>query len=1261
MNPIRANATDIDQWADRREAQATLPRLIRRLVLASVKRVERLHFRSEEGVQLAGWDGIVQVPVGNAYVPDGLSGWELSTRSDAKGKADDDYRTRSTDPLSLDTANASFVSVTARRWSHKEKWENEKRHEGVWKDVRAYDADELDAWLELAPAVDLWFSIFLGKRPVGAIDLNSFWDSWSRATSPQLIPDLVMAGREDIIHQIHQWLQSGPSIQGLQADTQDEAIAYFIASLFQLKEEEQERVFARAIVVEDATTWRQLTLCDCPLILIPTFSDRSMVANAIEKGHSVLYPLDRSEPCIGNNLLLSRLRSEEAKKALLAMGVHEPRARDLAALARRSLGALRRKLAVFPDALAPEWSKQPEIARSLLPAMLAGRWDDRCIADQEMIARLAGCEYSGVREILISWNQKPDPPVRLVNHTWMVAAREDAWLLLARYLTDDVLERFDAAVLVVLGEVDPQFELPVSERWLANIYGKTPKHSVYIRGGLAETLALMATLSDQYPLSMKSGQDWANSIVREVFDLAIDWQLWASLSPFLPLLAEAAPEVFLETIDNDLSSTSPNLVHLFTDSEDHFNQSSPHTGLLWALEVLAWSPEYLGQSALLLAKLAWMDPGGKLTNRPIGSLQNIFLAWHPCTTANLKRRLRILDTIRRREPGTAWDLLVGMLPHAHCVAFPTDKPEYRNWLPEEDIYVPFAETLRASTEIVHRILEDVGTDGTRWCIVIELLDDLPKTDFEAIAEHLLAMDLEAIPQPDRLMIWNALRDLLAHHLQFPDAKWVLPQVAIEYVRKCFMRFEPADPILKISWLFSRRCSFPEGGPSRGRERENMINQARIKAVEDLFDRGGLPILYELACKVEECYRLGWSISRSRVFDGHETLLLSQFLGSTEASQHAAFAGLLCGRAAVEGQIWLEALRSSEIWKEWTLQQRADYYMLLPFVESTWDALETEEVEIQHLYWLNIGINGRGNLESKDCERVILKLAHHGRLGSAVDFMALYRKKMLNNAKLVAAMLDRAILDKGAENIDWGSMAHEVSELLNLLEASNDIEDAQIGQFELYFLPLLRNHGRTPRILHKALAKDPVFFAEILHWPYMIKDEEPGNPLKERNIRIRLRNDLLQSWMQPPGVNDDRCVDREILASWVSRARELAHANGQGDVADRYIGQVLAHFPISTDGVWPHEALRDLIEDLRSDKIEKGIIIGISGSRGVICRSLFEGGAQEKVIAERYLEYARILSDNWPRTAQLMKKIADIYEFESRWEDRKAELDEDLMG
>lgn len=440
----------------------------------------------------------------------------------------------------------------------------------------------------------------------------------------------------------------------------------------------------------------------------------------------------------------------------------------------------------------------------------------------------------------------------------------------------------------------------------------------------------------------------------------------------------------------------------------------------------------------------------------------------------------------------------------------------------------------------------------------------------------------------------------------------------------------------------------------------MINQARIEAVEELHDMGGWPMLLKLAGKVEHGYCLGWALSQSKVFDSQEALLLTQGLGTTEATKRGVFAGLLNGRAALEGPTWLEGLRSSDTWKRWTLQQRVDYYILLPFVEGTWDALDGEEAEIQRLYWTNIGINGRGNLETKDCEYVILKLAEHERLWTAVDFMALYRNKIGSSAKLVADVLDRVIRDKRAEGIGWGLLAYEVGKLLDLMEASNEIEEAQIAQFEWYFLPLLRNH-RGPKILHKALTNDPELFAEVLKWPYRAEGEEPSEPTEEESIRARLGYELLQSWIQPPGVNEDGSVDSEQLRSWVRRARELTHANGRADVADHHIGQVLAHYPEGADGAWPHEALRELIEDLGSEEIEKGIIIGNYNSRGVVSRSIGEGGAQEWEISERYLDYARKLSDKWPRTARLMKKIADGYELDARREDKRSELDEDLMG
>ena len=116
------DATDLNSWANRRDAQGRLPQFIRRLILATVDDISLIEFRAGEGVQLGSWDGIVAVEVDNAFVPKGPSVWEMGTNRDPKGKAEDDYQKRSDSPGSIDPGTTTFVFVTPRRWSSKREW-----------------------------------------------------------------------------------------------------------------------------------------------------------------------------------------------------------------------------------------------------------------------------------------------------------------------------------------------------------------------------------------------------------------------------------------------------------------------------------------------------------------------------------------------------------------------------------------------------------------------------------------------------------------------------------------------------------------------------------------------------------------------------------------------------------------------------------------------------------------------------------------------------------------------------------------------------------------------------------------------------------------------------------------------------------------------------------------------------------------------------------------------------------------------------------
>src|SRR4051794_2735012 len=94
-------AVHITQWAATKDAHHNLPLLVRRLIRSTASPHTKITFPAGEQVNRPGFDGTVETPKGNEYVPDGLSRWEMGVDQKVKSKADDDFakRTAST-PLS---------------------------------------------------------------------------------------------------------------------------------------------------------------------------------------------------------------------------------------------------------------------------------------------------------------------------------------------------------------------------------------------------------------------------------------------------------------------------------------------------------------------------------------------------------------------------------------------------------------------------------------------------------------------------------------------------------------------------------------------------------------------------------------------------------------------------------------------------------------------------------------------------------------------------------------------------------------------------------------------------------------------------------------------------------------------------------------------------------------------------------------------------------------------------------------------------------
>lgn len=267
MNTL-LTATHLLQWAETRASQGKLPALVRRLILASVDRqaIQRIDFPAEDSVYRPGVDGILQVVYGNAYVPAGQSVWEMGAGEDPEVKANGDYTKRASNPGQLVPSQNAFMFVTPRRWLRKNDWIATKTKENIWAGVRAYDADDLEQWLETCPAVAAWACRLIRTLPEGLCDIREMWEQWQSRTNPELSPQLLLAGRAAAVDRVRLWLANAPSCLRVRADSTDEVLGFLAAVIENENELERTRLRLLEQLLFQPLTCGEPSLVSRPLL-----------------------------------------------------------------------------------------------------------------------------------------------------------------------------------------------------------------------------------------------------------------------------------------------------------------------------------------------------------------------------------------------------------------------------------------------------------------------------------------------------------------------------------------------------------------------------------------------------------------------------------------------------------------------------------------------------------------------------------------------------------------------------------------------------------------------------------------------------------------------------------------------------------------------------------------------------------------------------------------------------------------------------------
>lgn len=1266
-------ARHLEDWAATLDARATLPRLIRRLLLAGGRVRNIDEFGAEEQTQRPGWDGIAEAGAGDAFAPEGTSGWEMGVDKDYRKKFEDDLKKRSKSSLGLDPKKTTFVFVTPRKWQKKAECIKGKTALGVWKEIRVYDSVSLEQWLERSLAVDVWLAERLGLKPEGVISFDDYWANLQALTDPPLKPEVFLASREKQVEALERWLygsalseeptrpitnwlESSQDAMTIEGRSPTEALDFVVA--FSRNPKYADLLAARALIVETRSAWRRLVSSEGRLLLVPhpTLSiEPELIAEAVRKGNRVLLLSTQEQREHIPTIKLARVYRHDLMAALESSGVEVRQAQKCAREAGGSLTVLKRLLGRYPGTLQPGWSG-PQEAPLLVPILLAGSWNESFDGDRSAVERIAGRPYSAVNETVARWLKEPDSPIRQIGSRVSLVSRDDSWFFLASNISQDALNRFEGVALEVLAEDNPTFELPPEQRWEAAFRGREQKYSPALRQGLAETLALLGSRPKEV-LGTTGTLPRVEQTVRKLLD-GQDGLRWASLSYQLPLLAEAGPDAFLVAVEQDLKRSTPAMNRLFEEGGNFLFSSMPHTGLLWALEVASWGPALLPRVSLLLAKLDAVKLPRQAVNTPFRSLCDVFMSSYPQMTSSAEERVNVLQMLVRKCPVVGWRLLLELLPNRRAMAADIHRPSWRDWALTWSMGVTNAEYWYQIKACADLLVEEMGEDVERWKTLVKHVENLPRPSYERFLAR-LSEKAESITNEDvRRDISDTIREKAGHHRRYATANWALREELLSKLEAVQHCFEPQDAVRKNAWLFGTRWQVLE----KLEGKEERLETARCEAVGAIADQEGWPGILRLVEAVETPEEIGMTIAVMQL-DDSDSEILPSLLGSADEKVRRFARGYGWKRFKDQGWDWVEQMNI----RRWSSEEAARLLMLLEIGRRTWEFADQLGPDVSNWYWQHTPAYSLGE-DKSEAEFMIGKYLEHRRASSAFNVI----QKALNHKHVFPPSLLMDVLESWLEHevptsvasgfpiarYEIGLLFEELHKAVEQRDPSLDIN--RLAKLEWACLALLDGYPSSPVVLHRLLCDTPEFFVEVLGLCFRPKDVPP-KPEEEFTAKERQAAQnaykLLMEWRDVPASGDGGAMDEEKLFTWIHTARSLAEQRGLLEICDSQIGQVLAHAPHEADSTWPCIPVRDALDEIDSEEMLNGFAVGIYNKRGMVTKSLGEGGTQERELAEKNYRFADACKVDWPKTAAILRRVALGYEEEARREDLSAELRE----
>lgn len=1216
--------------------------------------LQKVDFPGNDDAERSGWDGFIEAGAGTPWIPLGTSGWEFGVTKNIKKKADGDYD-KSLDAVKPEErVNITFVFVTPQRWPRKTTWIAEKKNEKLWKDVRAYDASDLEQWMEQSPAAQTWFANLEKGADVGVRSLDRCWDDWATVTDPELHPslfDTVNKAWYEILGSFLTKDDVSPLI--ITADSTEEALA-FLSRALAAPELESHR--DRVLVFDKTGKLPKLAQANTDFIAV--IHTREVERELGPFSHSLksilVYPRNT---VVKPDVVLEPINFDAFSKALQAMGKPRDEINKLARASGRSLTVLRRQLAKIPAVRKPAWAEDSTTASKLVPLVLAGAWNTRNKADQKILSELAGTPFETVEKHILDLLRLNDSPIWSVGEHQGVISKIDSLFAIAGSFSGTDLDRFLEVAREVLGEDDPALDLPESSRYAATLYGKKREFSRTLRESISETLVLLSVYGKDLfeKLLGFDGETAAARLVRTLLTPLTTRKLEANRDE-LPLYAEAAPTEFLNIIERDLRAEEPKVMNLLKPVDNTLFCSCPRTGLLWALEGLAWNPATFPRVVTILGQLSEIEIDDNWGNKPIESLGMIFRAWMPQTAADHEMRLKAVKMLLNKHPSVGWKICLQQIHiYGRCVGDYSYKPKWR-----PDGY-GFGRPFTKKESVQKFIMEMVEIALTRPSYSVEMLCDLlsmlnvltPKNQ-DRVWKIILKWYKDGAPDEEIVKIRETIRVPTLSRLKYAKIDEKSRLSFSKKAKSIYAKLQPKDSLYKYVWLFRQGWVEPSveehtEGLRNLQEREQHLRKLRSEALTNIFQERGIPGILALSEKGKAQLQIGYQLVNI-LTDGQLEELFLNCLRSTE--NNSCLGDIITGALRTLNNDERKRLFTS-LRDKVSKEEVVRLLLLFPYQASTWELVDQLSTEARNRYWAEvvpecIYVSKEENNES------VQRLLKARRPRAAFDSVQPKLEEI--DASFLAQILS-AMMQKGNDKPgEYLLNSYDIERAFNHLNLDPNLSSKQKAALEFAYLEVLsrpiekENQQRIPN-LENYIEKHPELFVQAIAWAFGQKnhDEEYDEHLAKKGYQ------LLEAIKRVPGQDKDSPKEQyDKLSKWIIAVKSSCSKLDLEEIADYRIGILLSNASPGKDGIWPNETIREVMEDQLSDDISKGACTGLYNARGV--HPYGEGGNQERELADKYRSWAEELQFTHPFVStSLLMSMVHTYEREAELNDTEADL------